>query len=206
MKIIFRILEVIIYGALIEIIVSFILCYFLSESSVIAHLNGVYEANNQYLDSGYFVSTNLFAPISNYIITPTTSWIHAVAETFSNSRGLMHVLGGFISDALNTMGYALGVFLQKVLIALISVPVFAVFVLVGTYDGLIQRELRRYRVGIESTKRERFDRGVKWTTRCAFVGYVSIPLYIPAPLWFMAWGIATAILMQMTMSFVQKYI
>jgi hypothetical protein len=189
MRYIQRFLEMIFYGILIEIVVAFVLIYFFSLQEVNDHLVSVFNHNNGYLSDSLISSW--IEPVMRWVVMPVIHWLRPNPD-------LLNYLG--------IAGLSTGVFLQKVVIAIISIPVFALFILIGIYDGIIQRELRRYRVAIESTRRERFDGWAKHVERFAFVGYVSIPVYIPAPLWFMFWGVITAILLQITTSFIQKYI
>ena len=201
-----RVIEMIFYGALIEILASVVLCYAFQQASVLHHLETVYQRNDQYLDSSYLLSLYVVQPFDHYILMPIVYGLKWLTQATNGHTGLLGMIFQYLSWFLVIFTGAIALFLQKCLIALISLPIFFAFILVGFWDGVIHRELRRYRVGIESTKREKFDKAVKVSSRVALIGYVTIPLYIPAPIWFAFWGIGTAILVQIATSYYQKYI
>lgn len=199
MAVVARAFETLCYGVGIELIAAIVLCYALGEASTFNHLSSVFVANSVYLDSGTLLHSFVLGPLTAYVIDPVTHFFSWVADRLSNVSNLL-------VQVMQALSLATGVFLQKLCIALISIPLFAVLMDIGGLDGFVQRELRRYRVGIESTKREHFQRLVKWCVRAAFIGYVAIPLYLPAPIWFAAWGVLAAWLVQIQISFIQKYI
>ncbi len=199
MEVVARMLETVFYGIGIELGAAILLCCLFGEQSTVSHLSCVFDANSQYLDSGNFLHSAILGPLTTYIIDPVTRFFQWMASRLAS-------VSNILVQVMQALSLASGVFLQKLSIAIISIPLFAVFLVIGGLDGFVQRELRRYRVGIESTKREHFERLVKWCVRVAFVGYVALPFYLPAPVWFVLWGIIAAWVLQIQVSFIQKYI
>ncbi|WP_203249834.1 DUF4400 domain-containing protein [Cysteiniphilum marinum] len=176
-------------GVLLEIVLSLVWLYF-SKSGVIDHLSSVYRANDAYIASNPVVYDYLWQYPQVFL-----NGLYSLATGWSDSWLMIY------SIVLTAML----IVAQKLLIALINVPLYLVCLIVGCIDGLIGRELRRYRVGIESTKRETFERWAFTLERFTFVAYVSIPLFIPPVLWFLPLFIGVVAIHRMAIVFRQKY-
>ena len=62
-------------------------------------------------------------------------------------KNLMHVYSEFLVAAI----YVLMMFVVRLTILILSLPIFVIFGVVGLVDGLMQRDLRRWRAGNESS-------------------------------------------------------
>ena len=188
-----RIFEALLFGMFIE--VSFaVLMFLFFKWDVIDHLKHIYALNNNYLSQNILIGGYFWETIRTYTL-----------DAGLNTLGHYHIVGS-VYAILQCMLLAFVVVLQKVLIAIISIPLYLICLAVGIYDGWIARELRRYRAGTESTRRDIYaDWSIRFE-RLLFIGYVSIPFYIPAVFWFLGIGIVVAIFERMKNEYRQKYL
>ncbi|WP_440993560.1 DUF4400 domain-containing protein [Cysteiniphilum litorale] len=188
-----RIGEALLVGMFVE--VSFaVLMFMFFKWNVIEHLKSVYALNNAYLAQNAVIGGYFWEYIKSYTLDAGV----ATLEHY-------HIIGS-VYAILQCMLLAFVVVLQKVLIAIISIPLYLICLIIGIYDGWIARELRRYRAGTESTRRDIYADWAIRFERILFIGYVSIPFYIPAVFWFLGLGIVVAILERMKNEYRQKYL
>jgi hypothetical protein len=98
------------------------------------------------------------------------------------------------------------IYLQKISIVLISLYLYVFIVVIFIFDGLIAREIRRYRAGVESVRRKEFEGYATCIEIPMFLLYLSIPIYIPASIWFICFGFFVAYFHRMKFQYIQKYL
>lgn len=185
-----RLIESLMIGVIVEIIFSFLWMY-IAYQSVFSHFENMYEMNNNYLAHNPMINHYLWSYVS-MAMNDVLAWAKSLSDSYF--------------QVISLLIYAVSVVLQKILIAIASLPLYIICIIVGSYDGLVGRELRRYRAGIESTRRERFEKWVRHIERFVFIGYVSIPVFIHPILWFLPLGILVACIHRMSIVYTQKYI
>ncbi|ELL1748528.1 TIGR03747 family integrating conjugative element membrane protein [Salmonella enterica] len=87
------------------------------------------------------------------------AWIQQEQRgTVNNSDSVVHFLGqlqawllSVLSDYLLALVYVTVVFAVRVLILVLSIPLFILVIIVAVIDGLCRRDLRRYGAGYESS-------------------------------------------------------
>ena len=180
----------ILIGVLIDLCFSFAWSY-LSGSDVLTHLKSIYASNSEYLSSNPLIDKYLWYWLQHYGMDYLT-------QLSSNLQGSWFVLVSILITSLFVV-------LQRSVIALVSLPLYIVCVVVGMIDGLVGRELRRYQAGIESTRRDYYMRWVAFFEYVAFIGYMTIPLFINPVIWFFSFGVLVACIHRMAITYIQKY-
>ena len=188
-----RICEALLFGVFIEVSFS-LLMLLVFKVDMLDHLSSVYDSNNNYLANNILIGHGVWSYIQQYTLD--------IGRTALSTYNIIE----WLRIILEVILISLVVVLQKLLIAIISIPIYLICLAVGVFDGWIARELRRYRAGTESTRRESYANWALRFERLLFIGYVSIPMYIPAMYWFLSFGIVIAMLERMKNEFRQKYL
>lgn len=104
----------------------------------------------------------------------------------------------YLRDYIESVLYVIITFIIRLMIIVLTSPLFLLAALVGVVDGLVQRDLRRFGVGRESAfKYHHAKRAVFPVMLLAWVLYLSIPFSIH-PNWIL---IPSAIFFGLTISF-----
>lgn len=192
-----RLIEALIWGAIFECLIAGIV-YYLFGTALIDHLYYVYDDNLNYIANNIWLSHWVWPTIQHYLFDVPQQFLAGITVHTEVTFVLLDYMKCFLLAFMVT--------LQKIIIVLISLPIYAVILLVAWYDGWIARELRRYRVASESIRRKEYEKYAKRFERLLFIGYVSLPFYIPAVIWFFIGGILIAIFHRMRLEFGQKYL
>ena len=188
-----RLLEALLFGALFESLAAGVIFYCLGTNSI-TYLQHIWQANRAYIGNNAVVNTYIWPFVAQWSVVYPTEWLNQISGS---------ELGGSI---LVVLVLAAGIICQKMLITLMAVPLYGGIMIIAWYDGWVARELRRYRGGTESIRRETYEAIGVSLERLMFIGYVSLPLYIPAILWFVPLSAAVAFFHRMRLEFVQKYL
>ena len=193
-SLIIRFFESVFFGACLEILCVIIIGFCFDTTALLIHFQSIYNLNASYLSDNFVILTG----ISPYLHHWSIHLLPSIEQI------------PFINDGLESMVFciilAMVVVIQKLIIVLITLPVYILFKILASFDGLISREIRRYRAGFESTRREYITANILRFERFIFIGFVALPFYIPAVLWFGIFGVFVAVLQQIKISYVQKYI
>jgi len=85
-------------------------------------------------------------------------WLASFRETSRKGSGLIPALNGFGASLIRRLGEYLQatlwvtlIFFIRVMILFLSIPLFGLVIITGIVEGLVRRDLRRYRAGYESS-------------------------------------------------------
>ena len=113
----------------------------------------------------------------------------------------------FLYDYLMAMMYILGTFMVRVTILLLSAPAFLLFGLVGFFDGLAQRDLRRWGGGRESALVYHYAKSIAVPTMfTAWILYLAVPVTIHPNIILMPFAICFGLVLMTMASKFKKYL
>ncbi|WP_440210003.1 TIGR03747 family integrating conjugative element membrane protein [Actinobacillus pleuropneumoniae] len=117
-----------------------------------------------------------------------------------------HIIGQ-LGAYIEAMFYVLIVFIIRLLIIILTSPLFILVALVGLTDGLVQRDLRRFGVGRESAfKYHHAKRTVGPTMVVAWIIYLTIPFSIHPNLILIPAAVLFGIMIKVTVTNFKKYL
>ena len=177
-----------IIGLFIEITVSLLYVYF-------GHSNAI-----EFLNYCYVHDTSLLPDFLNSLI----SWVHQYVNSFD------YLL-------VKALVLSIVIYLQKALIVLLSLYLYIFILVICIWDGIIFRELRRYRVGVESVRRKEFEGYAALIEFIMIAGYIfpwpiiiyaifGIKFQIPVAIWFIGLGLVAALFHRIKFVYIQKYL
>lgn len=107
-------------------------------------------------------------------------WLERAASTSEHQRvaGLSRFYGP-LADGIAAGGQVVQLFMVRLAILILATPAFALFGLVGLIDGLVQRDLRRWGGGRESSYLYHYaKRSVGGFLVAAWVVYLALPMSV----------------------------
>lgn len=177
-----------ILGLFIELAVSLVYVYFGNSDAF------------EFLNYCYIHDTGLLPDFLNSLI----SWIYQYVNSFD------YLL-------VKALILAIVIYLQKALIVLLSLYLYIFILVICIWDGIIFRELRRYRAGVESVRRKEFEGYAALIEFIMIAGYIfpwpviiyasfEIKFQIPVAIWFISLGFIAALFHRIKFVYIQKYL
>jgi integrating conjugative element membrane protein (TIGR03747 family) len=125
----------------------------------------------------------------------------------SGFRRLLHGLYAAVADHVLAAAHITQVFALRLAVLTLSLPVFGLASLVGTLDGLVQRDLRRWGGGRESSFLYHHARRLIWPVfLLAWVLYLSLPTSLHPSLAILPFAAVVGVLMAVTAASFKKYL
>lgn len=220
-----RIIGMLLVSLLFSLIVEYIGIAFLWPDQGAEHSRAVMVTESGYFAAGFTRSLLLSAPVVS-----VNSWISTSYQWLFVNSGFMNWLqsaqnvqtGNFVADNLNASGvwllqslreylmasvYVTLVFLMRVTILVLSVPLFILVALVGVVDGMVRRDLRRYGAGYESSfLYHHAKRFVKPAVCIPCVLYLSAPFAVYPNLLLLPAALLMGLAISVTMGSFKKYL
>ncbi|WP_336699779.1 TIGR03747 family integrating conjugative element membrane protein [Pantoea dispersa] len=135
-----------------------------------AHSYRVMVAESHWLSEGYTRSLLMAAPVETvsrwvhvawqwlFVYSGFSGWLQSFKALSEKGSGLIPALNGLGASLVSWLGVYLQatvwvtlIFFIRVMILFLSLPLFALVVIMGVVDGLVRRDLRRYGAGYESS-------------------------------------------------------
>jgi integrating conjugative element membrane protein (TIGR03747 family) len=111
------------------------------------------------------------------------------------------------ADFITAAGHVVQLFAVRLTVLALATPVFLLFSLVGLVDGLVQRDLRRWGGGRESSYLYHYAKGSVWVFLiAAWVIYLAMPISINPALVVVPFAILFAFSISITASTFKKYL
>jgi integrating conjugative element membrane protein (TIGR03747 family) len=135
-------------------------------------------------------------------------WLRRSAIDTGNSpkhrfRGWYRPTADFITAA----GQVMQLFVVRLTVLALATPVFLLFSLVGLIDGLVQRDLRRWGGGRESSYLYHYAKGSVWAFLiAAWIIYLAMPVSINPAFVIVPFAILFAFSISITASTFKKYL
>ncbi|CRY82369.1 MULTISPECIES: TIGR03747 family integrating conjugative element membrane protein [Yersinia] len=220
-----RIIGMLLVSLLFSLIVEYIGIAFFWPELGAEHSRAVMVTESGYFAEGFTRSLLLSAPV-----TTVSTWITVGYQWLFVNSGFMAWLqsaqtqhtGNAITDSLNVGGawliqvareylmasmYVTLVFLMRVTILVLSVPLFVLVALVGIVDGMVRRDLRRYGAGYESSfLYHHAKRFVKPAVYIPCILYLSAPFSVYPNLLLLPAALLMGLAISVTMGSFKKYL
>ncbi|CFQ34411.1 TIGR03747 family integrating conjugative element membrane protein [Yersinia bercovieri] len=220
-----RIIGMLLVSLLFSLIVEYIGIAFFWPEQGAEHSRVVMVTESSYFSEDFTRSLLLSAPVST-----VNTWIALGYQWLFMNSGFISWLqspqtqqtGNPITDSLNFGGgwlilvvreylmasmYVTLVFLMRVTILVLSVPLFVLVVLVGIVDGIVRRDLRRYGAGYESSfLYHHAKRFVKPAVYIPCVLYLSAPFAIYPNLLLLPAALLMGLAISVTIGSFKKYL
>ncbi len=112
-----------------------------------------------------------------------------------------------IADLITAAGHVVQLFAVRLTVLALATPVFLLFSLVGLVDGLVQRDLRRWGGGRESSYLYHYAKGSVWAFLiAAWVLYLAMPVSINPAFVVVPFAILFAFSISITAGTFKKYL
>lgn len=220
-----RVIGMLLVSLLFSLIVEYIGIAFFWPDQGAEHSRAVMVTESGYFSEGFTRSLLLSAPVST-----VSTWIALGYQWLFVNSGFLGWLqsaqagnsGNAVTDSLNLGGawlvqtareylmatmYVTLVFLMRVTILVLSVPLFVLVALVGIVDGMVRRDLRRYGAGYESSfLYHHAKRFVKPAVYIPCVLYLSAPFSVYPNLLLLPAALLMGLAISVTMGAFKKYI
>ncbi|CAI1910910.1 integrating conjugative element membrane protein, PFL_4697 family [Serratia entomophila] len=220
-----RIIGMLLVSLLFSLIVEYIGIAFFWPEQGAEHSRSVMVTESGYFSEGFTRSLLLSAPV-----TTVSTWITVGYQWLFVNSGFLEWLqsaqssnsGNALTDGLNVGGawliqvareylmasmYVTLVFLMRVTILVLSVPLFVLVALVGIVDGMVRRDLRRYGAGYESSfLYHHAKRFVKPALFIPCIVYLSVPFSVYPNLLLLPAALLMGLAISVTMGSFKKYI
>lgn len=116
-------------------------------------------------------------------------------------------LSGWLREGLSAAVNVTVIFLVRVTILVLSIPLFVLVLAVGAVDGLVRRDLRRYGAGYESSfLYHHAKRFVKPVTTIPCILYLSVPVAVYPNLLILPAALGLGLAVSVTMGAFKKYL
>lgn len=130
-------------------------------------------------------------------------WLHSPKEQDSLAIYVIYYVGEYIESVL----YVSVTFIIRLMIIILTSPLFVLVAIVGLTDGLVQRDLRRFGIGRESAfKYHHAKKSLGPIMILAWVIYLSIPFSIHPNLILIPAAILFGVMIALTASNFKKYL
>ncbi|PLR35045.1 TIGR03747 family integrating conjugative element membrane protein [Chimaeribacter californicus] len=222
-----RIIGMLLVSLLFSLVVEYIGIAFFWPEQGAAHSREVMVIESGYFAEGFTQSLLLSAPV-----VTVQNWVTAGYQWLFVDSGFMAWLqtiqtpaghtGNGVTDGLNAwsaqaiqMGheylmasvYVSLVFLMRVMILVLSIPLFVLTAVVGVADGMVRRDLRRYGAAYESSfLYHHAKRFVKPAAYIPCVLYLSAPFSVYPNLLLLPAALLTGAAISVTMGSFKKYL
>lgn len=138
-----------------------------------------------------------------FIKTGLQTWLHNTPQDAGVSTYIWFYARSYIESTL----YVIIIFIIRLLIIILTSPLFILVAIVGLTDGLVQRDLRRFGVGRESAfKYHHAKKSVAPVMFMAWIIYLAIPISIHPNLILIPAAILFGIMIALTASNFKKYL
>lgn len=189
----------------------------------LAHSRRMLERELSYLDGDYRDSLLTPEPArfaqrlsdrTHYWLFETTrldragGWLERAASTSEHPTvaGLRRLYPP-LADGIAAAGQVVQLFMVRLAILILATPVFALFGVVGLVDGLVQRDLRRWGGGRESSYLYHYaKRSVGGFLIAAWVIYLALPMSVNPALVVIPFALLLAGSIRVTASQFKKYL
>lgn len=220
-----RIVGMLLVSLLFSLIVEYIGIAFFWPEQGAEHSRAVMVTESGYFSEGFTRSLLLSAPVTSvsngitvgyqwlFVNSGFLGWLQSAQS--SNS-------GNALTDGLNVGGawliqvareylmasmYVTLVFLMRVTILVLSVPLFVLVALVGIVDGMVRRDLRRYGAGYESSfLYHHAKRFVKPALFIPCIVYLSVPFSVYPNVLLLPAALLMGLAISVTMGSFKKYL
>jgi integrating conjugative element membrane protein (TIGR03747 family) len=220
-----RIIGMLLVSLLFSLIVEYIGIAFLWPDQGAEHSRAVMMTESGWFADDFTRSLLLSAPVAS-----VNGWLSTGYQWLFVKSGFMVWLqsaqnvqtGNAVSDSLSASGiwlfqalreylmasvYVTLVFLMRVTILALSVPLFILVALVGVVDGMVRRDLRRYGAGYESSfLYHHAKRFVKPAVYIPCILYLSAPFAIYPNLLLLPAALLMGLAVSVTMGSFKKYL
>jgi integrating conjugative element membrane protein (TIGR03747 family) len=222
-----RFIGMLLVSLLFSLIVEYIGIAFFWPEQGAEHSRAVMVTESGYFAEGFTRSLLLSAPV-----TTVSTWISFGYQWLFVNSGFLGWLqsaqpgnsGNALTDGLNVGGtctwliqmareylmasmYVTQVFLMRVTILVLSVPLFVLVALVGIVDGMVRRDLRRYGAGYESSfLYHHAKRFVKPAVYIPCILYLSAPFSVYPNLLLLPAALLMGLAISVTMGSFKKYL
>lgn len=149
--------------------------------------------------------------IENWLNTPVTgiktiNWADLDWKTITNTNWMAYIVF-YVRAYVESMLYVTIVFIIRLMIIVLTSPLFILAGVVGLIDGLVKRDLRRFGVGRESAfKYHHAKRAVVPVMFIAWIIYLSIPFSIHPNLILIPAALLFGLTISLTASNFKKYL
>ncbi|WP_150467597.1 hypothetical protein [Francisella sp. SYW-9] len=181
---------------MLDLIFSGIYSYINGQKGLYA-LVGDYQANKAYTFN--FI---------NYYLDILMHWVGILSDQLAT----FPLIQLFSDGALVTII----ILIQKFIILIQSIYIYIVILLFFIFDGVIFREIRRYRAGPESVRRKEFEGYSTLIETLMINGYLfptsillkifGIDVYLSPAIWFLSLGFIAALFHRLKFVYIQKYL
>jgi integrating conjugative element membrane protein (TIGR03747 family) len=141
-------------------------------------------------------------------LTRLAAWLRRSAvDTGSSANDRFHRWYRPTADFITAAGQVVQLFAVRLTVLALATPVFLLFSLVGLVDGLVQRDLRRWGGGRESSYLYHYAKGSVWVFLiAAWVIYLAMPVSINPAFVVVPFAILFAFSISITASTFKKYL
>ncbi|PVZ81187.1 TIGR03747 family integrating conjugative element membrane protein [Serratia sp. S1B] len=220
-----RVVGMLLVSLLFSLVVEYIGIAFFWPEQGAEHSRAVMVTESGYFSEGFTRSLLLSAPV-----TTVSSWIALGYQWLFVNSGFLGWLqsapsgnsGNAVTEGLHSGGawlvqtareylmatmYVTLIFLMRLTILVLSVPLFVLVALVGIVDGMVRRDLRRYGAGYESSfLYHHAKRFVKPAVYIPCVLYLSAPFAVYPNLLLLPAALLMGLAISVTMGAFKKYI
>lgn len=222
-----RILGMLLVSLLFSLLVEYLGMTFIWPEEGAQHSRGVLLAESSYFADGFKQSLFLSTPVTTvqqwltlgyqclFLDSGFLDWVHATPKTATKpanevSRQL-RLWGAWLAaicyEYLMATVYITMIFLLRVIILVLSIPLFILVAIVGISDGMVRRDLRRYGAAYESSFLcHHAKRFVKPAACIPCVLYLSAPCTVYPNLFLLPAALLTGLAISVTMGSFKKYL
>ena len=130
-----------------------------------------------------------------------------IANTDTEAEKRLKIIFRYISEYVEAAFITAEVFATKVVVATLSLPIFLLAAYGGAIDGLVQRDLRKFGGGNESSfLYHNVKRAIKPIIYIAFVIYLAMPVTVHPNYLFVPSALLLGLLVWLTTSSFKKYV
>lgn len=222
-----NIIGMLLVSLLFSVIVEFIGIAFFWPDQGAEHSRAVMLTESGYFAEGFTQSLLLSSPVVTvqswialgyqwfFVNSGFTGWLQSLQTTTAGGgNGVTDELNAWCAWAvqiayeyLMAMMYVSLVFLMRVTILVLSVPLFVLVAIVGIADGMVRRDLRRYGAAYESSfLYHHAKRVVKPAAYIPCVLYLSVPFAVYPNVLLLPAALLTGLAISVTMGSFKKYL
>ncbi|EEW2003179.1 TIGR03747 family integrating conjugative element membrane protein [Escherichia coli] len=222
-----NIIGMLLVSLLFSVIVEFIGIAFFWPDQGAEHSRAVMLTESGYFAEGFTQSLLLSSPVVTvqswialgyqwfFVNSGFTGWLQSLQTTTAGGgNGVTDELNAWCAWAvqiayeyLMAMMYVSLVFLMRVTILVLSVPLFVLVAIVGIADGMVRRDLRRYGAAYESSfLYHHAKRVVKPAAYIPCVLYLSAPFAVYPNVLLLPAALLTGLAISVTMGSFKKYL
>ncbi|VTP17347.1 hypothetical protein PUATCC27989T_05348 [Phytobacter ursingii] len=222
-----RIIGMLLVSLLFSLIVEYIGIAFFWPEQGAEHSRAVMQAESSYFVEGFTRSLLLSSPVVTiqgwialgyewlFVNSGFMGWLQSIqTPTVGSGNGVTDGLNAWIAWTVQTgyeylvaTMYVSLVFLMRITILVLSVPLFVLVTIVGIADGMVRRDLRRYGAAYESSfLYHHAKRVVKPAAYIPCVLYLSAPFAVYPNLLLLPAALLMGLAISVTMGSFKKYL